>query len=61
MTSNPLSRTPGLRARRGRARLQAGTNNFAIDSAVAYYAGRVAPKVGAFIELNYDGVASKPH
>jgi hypothetical protein len=34
-------------------------DNFAIDQLSLYYAGTIAPKVGAFIELNYDGVAQK--
>jgi hypothetical protein len=34
-------------------------DNFAIDQLSLYYAGLIAPKVGGFIELNYDGVAQK--
>lgn len=34
-------------------------DNFAIDQLSLYYAGLIAPKVGAFIEVNYDGVAQQ--
>src|SRR5579864_6121846 len=34
-------------------------DNFAIDQLSVYYAGQVTPQVGAFIELNYDGVAQQ--
>jgi hypothetical protein len=34
-------------------------DNFAFDQLSLYYAGLIAPKVGGFIELNYDGVAQK--
>jgi len=34
-------------------------DNFAIDQLSIYYAGQIAPKVGGFIELNYDGVAQQ--
>jgi hypothetical protein len=34
-------------------------DNLAIDQVSLYYAGRVTPQVGAFIELNYDGVAQR--
>ncbi|WP_426421295.1 hypothetical protein [Bradyrhizobium genosp. A] len=34
-------------------------DNFAIDQLSLYYAGQIAPKVGGFIELNYDGVAQR--
>jgi hypothetical protein len=32
-------------------------DNFAVDQLSLYYAGQIAPKLGGFIELNYDGVA----
>jgi hypothetical protein len=34
-------------------------DNFAFDQLSLYYAGQIAPKLGAFIELNYDGVAQQ--
>jgi hypothetical protein len=34
-------------------------DNFAVDQLSLYYAGQIAPKLGAFIELNYDGVAQQ--
>jgi hypothetical protein len=34
-------------------------DNFAVDQLSLYYAGQIAPKVGGFIELNYDGVAQR--
>jgi hypothetical protein len=34
-------------------------DNFAVDQLSLYYAGKIAPNVGGFIELNYDGVAQK--
>jgi hypothetical protein len=34
-------------------------DNFAIDQLSIYYAGQIAPKLGAFVELNYDGVAQQ--
>jgi hypothetical protein len=34
-------------------------DNFAFDQLSLYYAGKIAPKLGAFIELNYDGVAQQ--
>jgi hypothetical protein len=34
-------------------------DNFAIDQLSLYYAGQLTSKVGAFIELNYDGVAQQ--
>lgn len=34
-------------------------DNFAFEQLSLYYAGQIAPKVGGFIELNYDGVAQK--
>jgi hypothetical protein len=34
-------------------------DNFAVDQLSLYYAGQIAPKLGGFIELNYDGVARR--
>src|SRR5215475_1138499 len=34
-------------------------DNFAVDQLSLYYAGQITSKVGAFIELNYDGVAQQ--
>jgi hypothetical protein len=34
-------------------------DNFAVDQLSLYYAGKIAPNLGAFIELNYDGVAQQ--
>jgi hypothetical protein len=34
-------------------------DNFAVDQLSLYYAGKIAPNIGGFIELNYDGVAQK--
>jgi len=34
-------------------------DNFAVDQLSLYYAGKIAPKLGAFIEVNYDGVAQQ--
>jgi hypothetical protein len=34
-------------------------DNFAIDQLSVYYAGRIAPKLGGFIELNFDGIAQR--
>ena len=34
-------------------------DNFAIDQLSVYYAGQIAPKLGGFVELNYDGVAQQ--
>jgi hypothetical protein len=34
-------------------------DNFAVDQLSLYYAGLIAPKLGGFIELNYDGVAQQ--
>jgi hypothetical protein len=35
-------------------------DNFALDQASLYWAGRFTPEVGGFIELMYDGVSQKP-
>ena len=37
----------------------ATNNNFAMDQASVYYAGKIAGGVGAFIQLTYDGVAKQ--
>src|ERR1700690_2579507 len=34
-------------------------DNFAIDQLSIYYAGKIAPNLGGFVELNYDGVAQQ--
>ena len=34
-------------------------DNFAVDQLSLYYAGKIAPKLGGFVELNYDGVAQQ--
>ena len=34
-------------------------NNFAVDQLSLYYAGKIAPNLGGFVELNYDGVAQQ--
>ena len=34
-------------------------DNFAVDQLSIYYAGKIAPKLGGFVELNYDGVAQQ--
>ena len=41
----------------GAARWFAPNNNFALDQVSVYYAGRIAPNLGAFIQGTYDGVA----
>lgn len=40
----------------GAARWFAPNNNFALDQASLYYAGRITSNIGAFIEVVYDGV-----
>ena len=37
----------------------ADNNNFAVDQISLYYAGRITPWLGAFIQLTYDGVAKQ--
>jgi hypothetical protein len=37
----------------------ANNNNFAIDQASFYYAGRIAPGVGGFVQVTYDGIAQQ--
>jgi hypothetical protein len=34
-------------------------DNFAVDQLSLYYAGKIAPKLGGFIEVEYDGVAQQ--
>ena len=41
----------------GASRWFAPNDNVALDQVSLYYAGRVTPKLGAFIETNYDGIA----
>jgi hypothetical protein len=36
-------------------------NNFAVDQVSLYYAGRITPTIGAFIQTTYDGVAKQFH
>jgi hypothetical protein len=43
------------------APLFAQNNNFAIDQASFYYAGRIAGGFGAFVQVTYDGVAHQLH
>jgi hypothetical protein len=38
----------------------APNDNFALDQLSLYYAGKIAPHTGAFIEFEYDGVAKQP-
>ena len=35
-------------------------DNFALDQSSLYYAGRITPHIGAFVELEFDGVAKQP-
>jgi hypothetical protein len=49
MQPQPGGAAPGFR----------DNDNFAVDQLSLYYAGQIAPKVGGFIELNYDGVAQR--
>ncbi len=39
----------------------AANNNFAIDQASFYYAGRIAPGFGGFVQVTYDGIAGQLH
>ena len=39
----------------------AANDNFALDQASLYYAGRITPWLGAFIQFSYDGVAKNVH
>lgn len=36
-------------------------DNAVIDQVTLYYAGKIAPQLGGFIELSFDGVAQRPH
>jgi len=45
----------------GAARWFAPNNNVALDQASLYYAGRMAPNLGAFIQVTYDGVGRVMH
>src|SRR5262245_53562733 len=47
--SQPGGAAPGFRP----------NDNVAFDELALYYAGRIAPKVGAFIEVTFDAVAQK--
>jgi len=49
MQPQPGGAAPGFR----------DNDNFAFDQLSLYYAGQIAPKLGGFIELNYDGVAQQ--
>jgi hypothetical protein len=39
----------------------AANDNFAIDQTSLYYAGRIAPRVGGFVQITYDGIAHQLH
>ena len=39
----------------------AANDNFAIDQVSIYYAGRIAPRFGGFMQFTYDGVAHQLH
>jgi hypothetical protein len=39
----------------------APNNNFTLDQFSVYYAGRITPSVGAFVQTTYDGVARQLH
>ena len=39
----------------------AANNNFAVDQVSFYYAGRIVPWLGAFVQITYDGVADQLH
>ncbi len=45
----------------GAARWFAPNDNFAMDQVSVYYAGRIAPNFGAFVQATYDGVARVAH
>lgn len=45
----------------GAARWFAPNDNFALDQVSLYYAGRIAPNLGAFIQGTYDGIARVVH
>ena len=48
-TSQPGGAAPGFRS----------NDNFAIDQISLYYAGRITPEIGAFIEVTYDAVGQQ--
>jgi hypothetical protein len=57
-----LSFTHTNNAQPGPAAPHFGTNNnFAIDETSFFYAGRVTPSVGAFVEVTYDGISQQLH
>jgi hypothetical protein len=39
----------------------ATNNNFALEQVSVYYAGRIVPWMGAFVQITYDGVADQLH
>ncbi len=39
----------------------APNDNFAVDQTSAYYAGRITPWLGAFVQVTYDGIAKQLH
>jgi len=39
----------------------ADNDNFAMDQASLYYAGKIAPNVGGFIQVTYDGIGKQLH
>jgi hypothetical protein len=39
----------------------AANNNFAVDQVSFYYAGRIVPWLGAFVQITYDGIADQLH
>ena len=49
--SQPGGAAPGFRP----------NDNAIIDIVSLYYAGKIAPNLGGFIEVTFDGVAQKPH
>jgi hypothetical protein len=50
-TAQPQDAPPGFRP----------NDNAIIDIVSLYYAGRIAPQLGGFIEVTFDGVAHRPH
>jgi len=49
--SQPGGAAPGFRP----------NDNVAIDQVSLYYAGRITPEIGGFVQVTYDGVAQQPH
>jgi hypothetical protein len=39
----------------------ADNNNFAVDQTSFYYAGRIVPWLGAFVQITYDGISDQLH